>query len=507
MGILRSASRFFFGPPKSELIARARAAQIEAYSITERFAGIKAKYDAAMTYFGNENHWKNADALSAAEANSPVVRKRLRERSRYEFANGCHPHGIITQMANDLIGTGARLQVLFGDEKLCDAIEARWNEWADAICLAEKLHTFEMACDVDGEAFAVLTTNRGLDCSVQLDVTLRESEMVATPAGVTLRKNSVDGIEYDQWGNPEIYYLLREHPGGLAADAKAHDKIPARRMLHWFRAPRPGQCRGVPVMTPALPIFAQLRRYTLAVLMAAELAANFAAFIHTDQAPSDDDEDYTPPKAWDVSDIQKGMLQALPDQWKITQLQPTQPTATYGEFCKALLREAYHALMMPYNVGNADFEGDSYSGGRLSVQSYQRHVKVRRSHLKARCLNRIFSAWLNDAISIPKYLPSTTPQLVSQIPHAWFFDGWGHIDPAKEAKAITERLNNFTTTLAAECAEAGSGDWRKVTSQRAAEIRKLMAHGVLILPPGTVPPSEVSDDSDEPTIEQEEALT
>ena len=37
---------------------------------------------------------------------------------------------------------------------------------------------------------------------------------------------------------------------------------------------RPGQARGIPDITPALPLFAQLRRFTLAVLAAAETAAD-----------------------------------------------------------------------------------------------------------------------------------------------------------------------------------------------------------------------------------------
>ena len=51
------------------------------------------------------------------------------------------------------------------------------------------------------------------------------------------------------------------------------DVIDANAVIHWFRADRPGQHRGVPEITPALPLFAQLRRYTLAVLGAAGLVA------------------------------------------------------------------------------------------------------------------------------------------------------------------------------------------------------------------------------------------
>jgi capsid protein len=52
-------------------------------------------------------------------------------------------------------------------------------------------------------------------------------------------------------------------------------------VIHWFRKDRPGQNRGLPDILPALPLFAQLRRYTQAVLAAAESAANVAIFMKT----------------------------------------------------------------------------------------------------------------------------------------------------------------------------------------------------------------------------------
>jgi capsid protein len=58
--------------------------------------------------------------------------------------------------------------------------------------------------------------------------------------------------------------------------------MPVESVIHLFRAERPGQSRGVPEITPALPLFAMLRRYTLAVLGAAEQAALPSGVIYTD---------------------------------------------------------------------------------------------------------------------------------------------------------------------------------------------------------------------------------
>ncbi len=75
--------------------------------------------------------------------------------------------------------------------------------------------------------------------------------------------------------------------------------ISADQILHVYRKDRPQQLRGVPRTTPALPLFAYLRRYTLASVDAAETAADFAAILYGDQAVAGE----ATPTPWDhVSD-------------------------------------------------------------------------------------------------------------------------------------------------------------------------------------------------------------
>ena len=48
-------------------------------------------------------------------AAGPEVRRTLRNRARYEVANNSYARGIVLTLANDVIGTGPRLQMLLGD--------------------------------------------------------------------------------------------------------------------------------------------------------------------------------------------------------------------------------------------------------------------------------------------------------------------------------------------------------------------------------------------------------
>ncbi|MFO0828017.1 MAG: hypothetical protein U0572_07680 [Phycisphaerales bacterium] len=72
---------------------------------------LRAKYDAASNSPENRRHWLNADSLSANAAQSPAVRRTLRDRSRYEVANNCYARGIVDTLGNETVGVGPRAQV------------------------------------------------------------------------------------------------------------------------------------------------------------------------------------------------------------------------------------------------------------------------------------------------------------------------------------------------------------------------------------------------------------
>jgi capsid protein len=224
---------------------------------------VRAKFDAAQTTDDNRRHWANADLLSPDAAASMDVRSILRSRARYEVANNSYARGIVLTLANDTIGTGPRLQMLTDDPAANGAVEQAFMRWARSINLPEKLRTMRMSRAESGEAFAVLTRNPQVPGPVQLDVRLVEADQVTTP--VTRRSfkdDAVDGIEHDRYGNPTRYHILKQHPGngGFSDD---YDRVSADSVIHLFRVERPGQSRGVPELTPALPLFAQLRRYRL----------------------------------------------------------------------------------------------------------------------------------------------------------------------------------------------------------------------------------------------------
>jgi len=456
---------------------------------------LRAGFDAAKTTDENRRHWAEADHLSADAAATPEVRRVLRARARYEAANNSYAKGIVSTLANDCVGTGPRLQVLTDYPEANAAIEAGFAAWAKAVDLPGKLRTMRMAKAVDGEAFALLTTNPEIASAVLLDLRLVEADQVATPTmrlASFLGDRDVDGIEFDTFGNPTYYHVLRSHPGstfGIAA--LEYDRVPAKGMLHIHRVDRPGQSRGVPEITPALPLFAQLRRYTLAVLGAAETAADFAGILYTDAPAAGEAESIEP---MDTVELESRALVTMPAGWKMGQVDAKQPSTTYGDFKREILNEIARCLNMPFNVAAGNSASYNYASGRLDHQTYFKAIRVERSEFECRVLDRIFSEWLREAARALGIVPAAFRDAMS-VPHAWFWDGHEHVDPAKEATAQSTRLASHTTTLAAEYARQGL-DWEDQIRQRAKEIELMDELGLIAPAVTTNNQTAVMEDED-----------
>lgn len=443
---------------------------------------LRASYDAAATTTRNERHWANADGKSAAQATSADVRQTLRRRARYEcHESNSYAAGIVRTLANDTIGTGPRLQLMI--PKRADAarfIERELMLWSYECRLAEKLRTMRVSKAVDGEAFAAFVTNPSLNTRVQLDLALIECDRVTSSSWAAFDDpDEADGIYFDRFGNPQSYKVLREHPGeGTYVTAVAdYDTVPAEDMVHVFRCDRPGQRRGVPEIAPALPLFALLRRFTLATLHAAETAASYAGVLETNDPATDPANDA---EVGDVVEVEHNSLLVLPDGRKLSQLKPEHPTTTFEMFKREVMREAARCLNVPYNVASGDSSSYNYASGRLDHQTYDRSIKIEQDYFGGACLDRTFMRWLEEAMLIPGYLPEGLPPFV-EWNWLWFFDGRPHVDPLKEAAASTTLINGLLQTEKAYFAERGL-DWEEQERQMAtelgvtvAEFRKLKA--------------------------------
>lgn len=444
---------------------------------------VRGSYDAAQTTDDNRKHWSWADSLSANAANDPATRQTLRDRSRYECANNGYLYGLIDTIAIDLVGTGPRPQLKIPGvaRTVTREIERLYGQWAKQINLAEDLLVGEKTKLRDGEVFGLQINNPKLDPFLpQLDFRLYEAEQCATPDLFRNRfdQRAVDGIRFDAWGNPEEYHLLKSHPGGEWGwyGLFDYDKIPAERVTHWYKPDRPGQARGVPAIASSLPLFAYLRRFTLACVNNAEFAASINGVLESDQAPVDDGSgDGEGTEAFARVEYERGALFTAPAGWSAKKFEAAQPIAEYGEFKGELLNETGRPVNAPGTITTGDYSKVNYSSGRLANLVYHRTLRVERNCLCARVLDPLFRAWLREAF-LMGLLPAGLPP-IALWSWEWFWDGFASEDPQKDAAAQQTRLETGMTTYAREFAADGL-DWEEQFEQRALEMRRLAELGL-----------------------------
>lgn len=441
---------------------------------------LRATYDAAQSTDDNRKTWAAADGLSAEAANSLAVRIALRKRARYEAANNSSLDGVLDTLADDVVGTGPILQMLLpteaGGDKANTVIEGEFAEWMDDVGLAEKLHTLVRSSCESGESFTVFETNPVLGSPVKLNPRLVECDQFSDPTWQSaMSPYWCDGIQYDVFGNPVSYRMLKMHPGSLGvANVLPTDyvDIPARYVYHLFRAKRPGQRRGVPEYTSALSNWPELRRYCNAVLAAAETAAEFAAVFKTERPEGDYDapqeEGDTAPGVLDTFDLPKRGAAMLPSGVEPFQLKAEQPTTTYPQFVDKKLAEACRCLAMPLTIAALDSSNANLSARYMDGQIYGKTIKRRRKHL-SRLLDRMFDLWLTEALLIPGYLPEAATS-ATKYPHKWYWPKvMEHADAEKVESARAQRLKSGASSLADECAEDGA-DWEDVQAKAARSL-------------------------------------
>jgi lambda family phage portal protein len=373
---------------------------------------------------------------------------------------------MLRTLANDTIGTGPALQCQSGSRDADTELEMRFWEWSQAIDLPRKLRLMRESKARDGEVFASLRTNPRLRVPVQLDILLHESEMVAEPAMSLNVSSLTDGIILDDFGNPLAYRLLLEHPGErvLSMGGLQAETIPARDMIHLFHSTRPGAARGIPEIMSALPLYAQLRRYTLAVIRCAESAALMTWMLKTQQSPVDPSS----AEPFDTIETERGMGMVMPDGWEMQQLKAEQPTDTYPGFKKEIIAEIARCLNMPFNVAAGDSSGYNYSSGRLDHRSYYKSLTVERGELERVALNRVFSRWFAEARLISRYLPDQFFR-GDEPRHDWRWPGDEHVDPTKEADATETRIAIGISSYPDECAKLGN-DYEMVHAKNASAL-------------------------------------
>lgn len=470
-----------FSDPRVAILERELA-------MTKRFAlrakhdasqAINGRYDAASDSSFYEKHWANADNLDPHTVAALNVRRKLRSRSRYEvIENNPYLKGCILTLANDFVGTGPKLQIT--DKRIPKAqrqrIEQRWQAWSRKVKFRQKLWRMRVAKLVDGETFLRAFYNTRLRDNMALDLQVIECDRI-TSNTVHPPQNEyfeIDGVKFDEYEQPIAYYVLRYHPGGSFLVlppknvVKSGDWTDARYMVHWFRQDR-GWLRGLPELAPSLPLCSILRRYTLAVVHHAEIAADLTLLLETEgpgnaQVWTDSSGKLLQDDPFQSFPVDKGMMVLTPWGYKAKQLEAVPMGQQYDEFVGSLLREIVRPIHVPYNFASGSSKDSNMASAVVDTHIYKSGQQSERTHCNEEVCDPVFDLFWQEASLIPGYFDTESthepapyrrtmrqlgrqPQEVPDHEWQWPAVGLTHTDPQKVAAAIDMQLKNKTMTM------------------------------------------------------------
>lgn len=381
----------------------------------------------------------------------------LRARCRDALRNNAHAVAASDSFVANLIGTGIKPSSLISDQPdLREAIMELWLEWTDQ-CDADGLADFygmqtivARALFEAGECFIRFRPRKIEDgFLVPIQIQLLESDMC--PYGENrMAPNGnfiMNGIELDYLGRRAAYWFYPVHPGDMPIEVGVNTmqpvRVPATEVLHIFRCTRPGQMRGVPLITPALVRLFFLDQYDDAELERKRIAAMFAGFITTptpeDVIPIDGEDTSAPQENVGLSGLEPGTMQTLLPGEDIKFSEPADVGGTYEAYQYRQQLAIFGALGIPYSVCTSDLRRANYSSLRGSIVEYRRKLEqFQHNVIVFQMCNPIWRRWLDTAVLANAIDVSPTIYLADKTAYQkarWIPQRNDWVDPLKDRQA------------------------------------------------------------------------
>jgi len=457
-------------------------------------------------------YWSPSKNNPDKEISSSI--NNLRYRSRDLYKNSTFGRSALSTLSNNVIGGGLKLQPAINREyiqkkvnlsddaidEIEDEIEFHFNNWAKSKeSDAEGKQNFyeiqwlsHLSRLMSGDVFATLPIIERKKFPYKLKVQLIESDRVRNPYGTYDSKDMRMGIKYGDFSYPEKYYIhndLSINPlnSRLNGNNKNYIEVDAfgkksgrTNILHLFKAERPGQGRGVPLLSSVIETVKHLSRYKEAESTAAIVRSLYNIFIKSkdpDQFPggtrhggsSSDSEEIDDEIILGVGEV----FNLKPDE-EIFEANPSRPNPAFESFVNALAKEIGMATDIPYEILVKQFMA-SYSASRAAKIEFYKFVLTERERFSTGFNNPIYEEFLTllvleGIINLPGFI--NNPFLKMAYCNAfWIGPSMGQIDELKEVNASTKRIDNNQSTYTAEISASSGKSFKRVAKTLEKELK------------------------------------
>jgi lambda family phage portal protein len=264
------------------------------------------------------------------------------------------------------------------------------------------------------------------------------------------------GVEYNEWGKPQAYYVWKHHPYDNAFYASvSYDmkrvRVPASQMIHLYVGKRIGQTHGVPWMATSAKRLKMLDGYEEAELVASRVAAAKMGFFKR----VGEVQYEGPPEGDGVSmDAEPGSFEQLPPGLELQQWDPQHPGANFPTFVKATLRGVAAGLGVSYNSLANDMESVNFASGKLGLEDERDNWRRVRKWFCEDLCEEVFKDWLMVSL-VSGVIPLPVSKFDKFNAAEWRGRRWSMINPEQETNAIEKKLKLRMTSISRVLQEDG----------------------------------------------------
>ncbi|MGL5589090.1 MAG: phage portal protein [Aeromonas veronii] len=412
---------------------------------------------------------------NAAVASSGKV---LRDRTRAQYRNSPLLRSAINKGVTAEAGKGVSLLSICKNEAVRDVLNELWKEtcnqldpWGD-MSFGGLIDQIVRARRMSGEVFVVRVPVRlGMGLKVPLQVSVLESDFcpITLTKRLTNGNRIVQGIELK--GRKKVaFWFYQSHPtdwdNGSKGTSTALIRIPARDVIHHYKALRPGQLRGEPDTAAALLKDKTFSDYSDAELQRKQTRAGFTGFLYREDFEEDDYQfdpvtgraiydDSEAPQEREV--VAGGTILRGQAGEKLQLFEGDNTGSGFNDFVKWQAQQLAAALEIPYPLLTGDWAGLSDRTIRAILNEFRRGVTADQTNLLGFqvCL-KVWQWFVNTAVTVG-LVPAAG---FAENPWAFYAldirpDAWRHLHPEQDIRSRTMAINSNLSNLEREAAECG----------------------------------------------------
>ncbi len=391
----------------------------------------RAMTEAVLSYDGvrsarRQGGWNTTGASGNAEIGT--ANYKLRANARDLCRNNAFARKAKREWAKRVVGYGITPAAQTGSEQVNATIMKFWDQFARQCCSDHRINFYAAeklivsSCYESGEVLVRLWDRRPDDgLAVPLQIQILESDYIDDSKTSQIATGYIiQGIQFDQLGRVEGYWLYGNHPGEVTQvslrGSLQSKLVPVQYILHHAEVDRPGDVRSVSRFASVIAKLRDLDEYADAEIMRKKIEACLAAMV-------------TQPEG--VEGPSLGGIAVDADGKRIEEFRPgmvmygapgadikfnsPQSSGDYSEHKKTELREVAVGLDIPYVVLDDNLEAvnySSYRGGQIAfrdaIEEYRYNWLIPQvlDPIWRRFIDKI---WTMGAIPEPNYTVKWNP--------------------------------------------------------------------------------------------------